>query len=397
MAIIIKDYDEGLRWKDGAYDKNWMHKAWRAEMLANIAVRAIFMPIDLEALASKGMSLTGLSIISPSFIDGSLKNLHYAKPVSLSRNEKKFSGGLTNSVVSTNASGETRLDTKTDGTNRIMIRRMFANGTQVQDIGQPDQYLDIDTVAAGSGLRRINNPENGDQPYQGEIRNYAKESRYIMNNTFQNIDLSNQIIIWTVNGNPIKYIMLQNRPDSIQVKPNATWVAVKSMGRNLPFMMYTGGEDVISFEVSWYNNNRDYKDVITRCRAIESLTRANGYNNSPPVLRIQWGQSKIFDNYLWVLESCPYTLSNFQNAAWKMNKSVVDGSSTMGTKDDITDCKLLPAVATQTLTFKKVSTDNPNWENIIGDFYGRYDSRIRWNDETEQAAVKQSSEDWVTV
>lgn len=72
-------------------------------------------------------------------------------------------------------------------------------------------------------------------------------------------------------------------------------------------------------------------------------TKANAYQASPPILKIEWGNSGIFDNHQYILTSATYTLNNFRNAS----RTRVAGKSST-----IEDLKLLPAAATQELIFK---------------------------------------------
>lgn len=178
------------------------------------------------------------------------------------------------------------------------------------------------------------------------------KSRYSSNTTH------NQIIIINTNVSPVMSIALQNRPSSMQVNPMSYWVSVKSMGRNNPFMMYTGGEDSIQLEVSWFvNDPNNRSEVLTKCRLLESWSRADGYMASPPTLKISWGSSGIFDNDLFILESAPYELSNFQS----FSGEVKSGSSNLS----IREIGLLPQCATQTLTFKRVTPGNRTHADIV--------------------------------
>lgn len=166
--------------------------------------------------------------------------------------------------------------------------------------------------------------------------------------------ISNQIVIINKNSSPPISIILQNRPTSINVNPMSYWVSVKSMGRNNPFMIYTGGEDSIQLEVSWFvNDPNNREEVITKCRLLESWTKADGYKSAPPTLKILWGSSGIFDNDTFILESAPYKLDNFQNS-YRTNRN--------GTQIDL---GLLPQCATQTLTFKRVTTNNLTHVEIV--------------------------------
>lgn len=167
----------------------------------------------------------------------------------------------------------------------------------------------------------------------------------------------NNIIIINDNISPPVSIVIQNRPNEISVDTQTSWVAVKSMGRNNPFMVYTGGEDTISFDVSWYSsdpNNRE--DILTKCRLLESWSKANGYRQSPPTLKISWGSSGIFDNDLFILYSASYKLNNFQDR-YNSNFYNVKGDFINSINKSI-NLGLLPSLATQTLVFKRVTNKN---------------------------------------
>lgn len=175
--------------------------------------------------------------------------------------------------------------------------------------------------------------------------------------TLQKKQYNNQIIIINPNTSPYTKIVIQGMPHEVEVNPESNWATVKSMGRNNPFMFYTGGEDTISFDISWYAVQEDREDVITKCRLLESWTRANGYNASPPVLYLSWGSSNLFKDDSFILASAKYTLSNFQNSARKEVSRRVDSEHI--------DLKLLPNCAVQQLVFKKVTPINTTHEDIV--------------------------------
>lgn len=175
----------------------------------------------------------------------------------------------------------------------------------------------------------------------------------------------NNIIIINDNISPPISIVIQNRPGEISVDPQTSWVSVKSMGRNNPFMIYTGGEDTISFDISWYSNDPlNREDVLTKCRLLESWSKANGYVQSPPTLRISWGTSGIFDNDLFILYSASYKLNNFQD---RYNSNVYNDNvkdSFLGSIDKSINLGLLPSIATQSLVFKRVTSKNLTHSDI---------------------------------
>lgn len=64
------------------------------------------------------------------------------------------------------------------------------------------------------------------------------------------------------------------------------------MGRNTPMYHYTGSEDIVQFNVSWYCDDPDNPaEVLTKCRLLESWSKSNAYQAAPPILQIQWGNS----------------------------------------------------------------------------------------------------------
>lgn len=192
---------------------------------------------------------------------------------------------------------------------------------------------------------------------------------YTLANKFTSELIKNDIVIANLNGSPPVSLVIQNRPNNLRVDPAATWATVKSMGRNNPFYFYTGGEDTITFDISWYSidaNHRD--DVVNKCRLLESWTRANGYLQSPPTLNIQWGDSGLFEDDLFILVSAPYELTHFQNASRMMKRYDNDPDTGQRITDTVSqpyNLKLLPNYAVQTLTFKRVSSKNRTWEDII--------------------------------
>lgn len=197
----------------------------------------------------------------------------------------------------------------------------------------------------------------------------AKSVDYTVANKFTSELIKNDIVIANLNVSPAISLVIQNRPDRLRVEPAATWAAVKSMGRNNPFYFYTGGEDTITFDISWYSVDEKHRDdVVNKCRLLESWTRADGYSASPPTLRIQWGNSGLFEDDLFILAAAPYELTHFQNASRMMRRYDNDpdtGQRIPNTVSRPYNLKLLPNCATQTLTFKRVTKNNRTWEEII--------------------------------
>lgn len=169
---------------------------------------------------------------------------------------------------------------------------------------------------------------------------------------------SNQIILYNLTSKPYEYIVIQNRPNRLEFKGETSWAAIKSMGRNTPMYHFTGAEDVVQFNISWFCDDPNHLDeVVNKCRFLEAWTKANGYQASPPVIQIQWGNSEIFKDHYYILTSATYTLENFNDYIR------VNGNERKDLK--AADGRLLPSSATQELIFKRVSATNLSWNDIL--------------------------------
>lgn len=214
-------------------------------------------------------------------------------------------------------------------------------------------------------IKKYNTTEGGAREV---IDSFATD--YTKNNKKTSRSIQNDIIIINKNTTPPTKLVIQNRPNELSINPMGSWVSVKSMGRNNPFMIYTGGEDTISFDISWYVSDPNRRDeVLVKCRLLESWSRANGYKNAPPVLNILWGNSDIFSRDSFILESAPYKLTHFQNSmrSSRYNNDSYTGQRDSSTPMDVVDLKLYPNFATQTLTFKRVTPNNRTHLEIIPD------------------------------
>lgn len=176
---------------------------------------------------------------------------------------------------------------------------------------------------------------------------------------------SNKVIIYNTTISPYQYLELQNRPTQIDFRGEATWATIKSMGRNLPMYHFTSAEDIYQFNISWYcNDPENPAEVLNKCRLLESWTKANAYQNAPPTLQIQWGDSNIFSGYYFILTSATYSLANFQSGARMRN---LGGENPSNQKYMASMNKgLYPYTATQELIFKRVLDHNPSSDEITG-------------------------------
>lgn len=173
----------------------------------------------------------------------------------------------------------------------------------------------------------------------------------------------NKVIIYNLSKSPYQYIELQVRPKSLDFKGETTWASVKSMGRNTPMYHYTGAEDTLQFNTSWYRTDSDNLDeVVNKCRLLEAWSKADGYRAAPPVLMIQWGddeQDSLFKDHYYILISATYTLRDFNDTSRVWDS----GNNRLG--NVLVDGKLYPLAATQELIFKRVSSTNIGYNDIL--------------------------------
>ena len=172
-----------------------------------------------------------------------------------------------------------------------------------------------------------------------------------------------------------EYIPIQNTPSTFEVKPETSWATLKSLGRNTPFYQYIGSEDTISFEISWYcNNSFNFMEVLHKCRLLESWSKSDGYGASPPILNIVLGEgdtklTQMFQGFDFILTDASYTLNNLQSLEGLMSYLTAERTDP---RDKVPKLRkpihtrfLYPSTAVQKLTFKRVSTRNITWEDII--------------------------------
>lgn len=167
----------------------------------------------------------------------------------------------------------------------------------------------------------------------------------------------NEIIIFNMNGNDngYQYITLQNRPPELEFQGETAWATIKSFGRNVPMYHFTGAEDKIQLQISWFCNDPERPwEVIQKCRLLEAWSKADGYYAGPPILQIDWGGSGLFSNALFILTSANYILKNFRDGYIDRRLE----------KPEWVDGKLYPMAATQELIFNRVSGTNPLHSSI---------------------------------
>lgn len=128
-------------------------------------------------------------------------------------------------------------------------------------------------------------------------------------------------------------LLLQVVPIQLGYEMGQIWATIVSPGRNNPLYQYMGAEDTLNFTISWYADEDSREDVLRKTKWLESVSKNDGYDKKPHLLKFQMGE--LFSEALWVLISCPVNWSLF-------NRQI----------------GMLPCLATQEITLKRVMTTN---------------------------------------
>lgn len=243
---------------------------------------------------------------------------------------------------------------------KILLNRALSKRDKVkQGVGKTEDLANLHMAKEDHhSLAQMQNKWKAAQIVGKELGLSKEESikalgkNHVMGKTKKAKTFKNEVIIMNASVSPIMYIVLQNRPQEIEIEPVSYWATVKSMGRNSPFQIYTGSEDTINLDLTWYSKDSHRQDVVNKCRLLESWTKSDGYKSSPPVLNILWGNSDLFEGVDFVLTSASYKFGQFQD-------------SYRDSEGDVIDLKLYPNYATQKLVFKRVSSNNLMHEDII--------------------------------
>lgn len=171
-----------------------------------------------------------------------------------------------------------------------------------------------------------------------------------------------RIQIYNISSDPITYLELQTYPEKVSFQGESTWAVINSMGRNTPMYHFTGAESIIQLNISWYcDDPANPADVIAKCKLLEAWSKGNGYISAPPILKLNWGDSELFKDELFILTAATYELSNWRGSVKQYDRKTKELVLPTG----YVDTNLLPAMATQELIFRRVSATNLTHGDII--------------------------------
>lgn len=175
-----------------------------------------------------------------------------------------------------------------------------------------------------------------------------------------------KIQIFNISSNPITYLELQTYPEKVSFQGESSWAVINSMGRNTPMYHFTGAETIIQMNISWFcDDPTNPADVIAKCKLLEAWSKGNGYISAPPILKLNWGDSELFKDELFILTAATYELSNWRGSVKQYDKKSKKLVLPNIKGSNYVDTNLLPAMATQELIFRRVSAHNLTHNDII--------------------------------
>lgn len=187
-----------------------------------------------------------------------------------------------------------------------------------------------------------------DKPKPIDAPNTSTHSKFSYNKNRESLEDYIAIIDLDSSGPDKGYdvIKLPYIPQELSYNTESTFAAIKPMGRNTALYHFTGSEDKLEFEIDWHAHDWDRREVITNCRKIEALSKADGYNHSPHRVKLLWGRGDVlFGDHEFIVVAAPYKLSNF-------NKGNMDAQG------NVLYTNMLPIQAYQQVTLARISSIN---------------------------------------
>lgn len=316
------------------------------------------------------VKILGQDIDSKSWIEA-IKNKRKSSKntdVANSQSEFKFGSirGKTFKAINEVLDTEVAQTVATSHANKLWVAKILINraSSKQERDGNVGRNNDTGTVAnSGKGINSKESTIIRDRMSKKTDYAKANPSYQDRESLIEYTVNTNKVYIVNISAIPYVKLELQNRPNEIQVNPISNWSDVNSMGRNIPFAIYTGGNSSFSIDISWFSDQPNVPhDVLAKCKLLESWSKADGYKSSPPLLKIIWGGSKIFDNHTYILKSATYRLSNFNSVSVTPQ---YDKDSNKKISNLYRNQLLYPSMATQSLVFQQVVTSNTRHIDII--------------------------------
>lgn len=108
----------------------------------------------------------------------------------------------------------------------------------------------------------------------------------------------------------LERLEIQFMPQELTPVRTANWAEIAVVSRNNPIHHYTGGSNTLSLTLDFYCEEENRRDVIRKCRLLESWAMNNADNKPPERIRLTFG--RVFkENEVWIISNVSVTYSQF--------------------------------------------------------------------------------------
>jgi hypothetical protein len=122
---------------------------------------------------------------------------------------------------------------------------------------------------------------------------------------------------------PFERVEIQFAPQVLNWNREADISSVYIVGRNHPKQHFTGGSETLSFQMDFYSDVEDRKDVIKKVNWLRSLTFGDGSFGPARNVKLVWGD--LYKNNVWAVKSVNVKLENFApQKGWLPQQAWVD-------------------------------------------------------------------------
>ncbi len=115
--------------------------------------------------------------------------------------------------------------------------------------------------------------------------------------------------LYFIEVDTLERLEIQFVPDEIAVVRAPLIGGLQVIGKNTPNYQYVGGETILTLKLDFFAEQENRKDVINRCKWLESLQYNNGNQSSPSKVKLIFGG--LFKDDLWIVRAAGYKLSQF--------------------------------------------------------------------------------------
>jgi hypothetical protein len=133
---------------------------------------------------------------------------------------------------------------------------------------------------------------------------------------------------------------LMGIPKELEISSESTWATIKVFGKNTANYHFTGAEDTLELEISWWAEDENRYQVMEQCKWLETASKRDGDLGRPHLVRLLWGT--LFSKTTWIITNAPYKWMDFNQ-----------------------EKGLRPQCATQRVTLKRYQKDNRTHEQIF--------------------------------